>query len=99
MELLEDLTHFLEEFKETLNTLEQCVDFKEYEELEYWRSRAEVGFCSDLKYFYVDRYILVNDLLLKVKFILSFCYMEILIIRNHVRTFKTCIHAWTHWDI
>ena len=28
MELLEDLTHFLEEFKETLNTLEQCVDFK-----------------------------------------------------------------------
>ena len=31
MELLEDLTHFLEEFKETLNTLEQCVDFKEYE--------------------------------------------------------------------
>ena len=39
MELLEDLTHFLEKFKETLNTLEQCIDFKEYEELEYCRGR------------------------------------------------------------
>ena len=61
MELLEDLTHFLEEFKETLNTLEQCVDFKKYEELEYWRNRAEVGFCSDLKYFYSAQYILKTD--------------------------------------
>ena len=59
--LLEDLTHFLEEFKETLNTLEQYVDFKYYEELEYWRNRAEVGFCSDLKYFYFDQYILKTD--------------------------------------
>ena len=61
MELLEDLTHFLEEFKETLNTLEQCVDFKEYEELEYWHNRAEVEFCSDFKYLYFDQYILIND--------------------------------------
>ena len=61
MELLEDLNHFLEEFKETLNTLEQGVDFKEYEELEYWHNRAEVGFCSDFKYLYFDRYILIND--------------------------------------
>ena len=76
MELLEDLTHFLEEFKETLNTLEQCVDFKEYEELEYWRNRAEVGFCCDLKYFYFYLYILINDWLLMVKLISSFCYVE-----------------------
>ena len=61
MELLEDLTHFLKEFKETLNTFEQCVDFKYYEELEYWRNRAEVGFCSDLKYFYLYQYILKTD--------------------------------------
>ena len=60
-ELLADFTHFLEEFKETLNTVEQCVDFKEYEELEYWCNRAEVGYCSDLKYFYFDRNILIND--------------------------------------
>ena len=32
-ELLEDFNYSLEEFKETLNALEQCVDFKEYEEL------------------------------------------------------------------
>ena len=59
--LLEDITLFLEEFKETLKSVEQCVDFKEYEELEYWRNRAEVGFCSDLKYFYFDQYILKTD--------------------------------------
>ena len=61
MELLEDLTHFLDELKETVITLEQCVDFKENEELECWRNRAEVGFCSDLKYLYFDRYILINN--------------------------------------
>ena len=56
-----DLTHFLQEFKVTLNTLEQCVDFKDYEELEYWRNRAEVGYRNDLKYFYFDRNIVIND--------------------------------------
>ena len=56
-----DLTHFLEEFKVTLNTLEQFVDFKDYKELEYLRNRAEVGYRSDLKYFYFDRNIVIND--------------------------------------
>ena len=38
-ELLEDFNYSLEEFKETLNALESCVDFKEYEELEYCGGR------------------------------------------------------------
>ena len=66
-ELLTDFTHCLEEFKGTLNTLEQCVDFKEYDELDYWRNRAEVGYRSDLKYLHLDRNIVINDRLLTVR--------------------------------
>ena len=66
-ELLTDFIHSLEEFKGTLNTLEQCVDFKEYDELESWRNRTEVGYRSDLKYFHLDRNIVINDRLLTVR--------------------------------
>ena len=66
-ELLTDFIHSLEEFKGTLNSLEQCVDFKDYDELEYWRNRAEVGYSSDLKYFHLDRKRVINDRLLTVR--------------------------------
>ena len=66
-ELLTDFIHSLEEFKGTLNSLEQCVDFKDYDELEYWRNRAGVGYSSDLKYFNLDRKRVINDRLLTVR--------------------------------
>ena len=47
-ELLTEFTHGLE-FRATLNTLEQSVEFKKYDELDYWRNLAEVGYRSDMK--------------------------------------------------
>ena len=41
--------------------------FKEYDELESCRNRAEVEYRSDLKYFHLDRNIVINDRLLTVR--------------------------------
>ena len=66
-ELLTDFIHCLEEFRATLNTLEQCVDFKEYDELDYWHNRAEVGYRSELKNIHFDRNRATNDRLLSFR--------------------------------
>ena len=38
----------LQMFEETINTLEQCIDFKEYDDFNYQARRAEVGLIFQL---------------------------------------------------